>query len=334
LIPEIQQRYNDDILHEAARRYGVAPENLKNLGGFESFVYEYEREGRSYILKITHTIRRTVEYLLGELEWVNHLVDGGVPASRCVLSDAGNLVEIIEEADGEAFLVMSYEKALGTRVKEEHWGPELFTKWGRMVGRMHKLTKSYVPRDPALKRQEWYEEDQLNLKKYLDEEKDADIFAAAEKLLARIHALPRDADSYGLCHTDLHAGNFHIDEQGAIKAFDFDDCQYSWFIADIAIVLYYVFWFKSDRYKTRQELTQDFMENFMRGYSEENHLDPKWMVHIHDFLRLRNLLMYVVLFQCWDTLPQSVRDNLPRHRQDVINDASGVEFDFTTISVS
>jgi hypothetical protein len=35
----------------------------------------------------------------------------------------------------------------------------------------------------------------------------------------------------------------------------------------------------------------------------------------------------------WDTLPESLRDTLPKHRQDVIDGVSSVEFDFTTISV-
>jgi Ser/Thr protein kinase RdoA (MazF antagonist) len=143
----------------------------------------------------------------------------------------GNLVEVIEEEDGQAFLAIAYEKVEGANPKKEQMLPELFVEWGRLIGRMHKMTKSYVLRDPAWKRQEWYEEDQLNLNEYLDPEKDAEVFAAAEKLFARIHALPKDVDSYGLCHTDLHGGNIFVDENGNLKAFDFDDCQYSWFAA-------------------------------------------------------------------------------------------------------
>jgi len=36
------------------------------LGGFESYVYEYE--GAAVILKITHSMRRSKEYVMGESE--------------------------------------------------------------------------------------------------------------------------------------------------------------------------------------------------------------------------------------------------------------------------
>lgn len=335
MIPEIRQRYHEGILVEAARRYGVTQEELQDRGGFESFVYEYQREGRAYILKVTHTIRRSMKYQLGELEWLNYLADRGVSASRCILSDAGNLIEVIEEDAGHAFLVMAYEKAPGELLhkQKELWGPDIFYKWGVVIGRMHKLTQGYVLRDPELKRHEWHEEDQLNLHKYLDAKQDTDLIAYGESLFARLHELPKDRASYGLCHTDLHQGNFHVDEAGQIVAFDFDDCQYSWFAYDIAVVLYYALRFKSDRYESREALTQDFMEHFMRGYREENQLEAKWFDHIHDFLRLRHLLLYVVMNQAADDMPEHVREGLPAHRKEVVEGRQLVAFDFSTVAV-
>jgi len=55
-------RYNDTILHEAMRRYGIAPEKIKLLDSFESFIYEFEREGASYILRIGHSLHKSVAH--------------------------------------------------------------------------------------------------------------------------------------------------------------------------------------------------------------------------------------------------------------------------------
>lgn len=50
-----------------------------------------------------------------------------------------------------------------------------------------------------------------------------------------LHALPKDADSYGLIHNDFNDGNFTVDyDNDNITAFDFDDCCYFWFMYDIA----------------------------------------------------------------------------------------------------
>ena len=51
-----------------------------------SYVYECKRDGKSYILKITHTIHRRPNHILGELEFINFLADGGVtvPPRRAI----------------------------------------------------------------------------------------------------------------------------------------------------------------------------------------------------------------------------------------------------------
>ncbi|MBL0385200.1 phosphotransferase [Tumebacillus sp. ITR2] len=324
MIPAIQERFNDTILQDAANRYGTTLDGLKNLGGFESNVYEFHRDNHAYILKVTHTIRRSVNYLLGELEWLNHLVDGGVSASRCIPSTNGNLVEVIEENDGHSFLAMAYEKAPGTRVPKEQWGPNLFREWGRVIGRMHKLTQTYELRDPALKRQEWYEEECLQLRKYLAD--DPEVIAAGEELLQRIHKLPQDATSYGLCHTDLHQGNLHVTEDDSIVAFDFDDCGYNWFANDVAIILFYAMRYPSETYPTRAATTEAFLTHFIAGYQEESEFNPEWLTLFPDFLRLRHLLLYIVMQQAGETIPEE-------YRQKLIDGTPLVEFDFTTIAV-
>ncbi|MNR67743.1 hypothetical protein D3C85_1919030 [compost metagenome] len=44
---------NNLILHIAANRYGINTEELSYLGGFQNFVYEYQQNGRFYILRVT-----------------------------------------------------------------------------------------------------------------------------------------------------------------------------------------------------------------------------------------------------------------------------------------
>ncbi len=59
----------------------------------------------------------------------------------------------------------------------------------------------------------------------------------AEDLLKEIETLPKDKDSYGLIHNDLHPGNFLIDGE-RIHLIDFDGCMYSWYAFDIGNALY------------------------------------------------------------------------------------------------
>ncbi len=95
---------SDKILAEAAEKFGTTPDKLKRLGSFESLVYEYCNSGRDLILKLTHSIHRTADEVLGELEWVNYLAEGGVTVSPAVPSSDGNLIELVE-LDDSYFIV-------------------------------------------------------------------------------------------------------------------------------------------------------------------------------------------------------------------------------------
>ncbi|MEJ2749095.1 MAG: aminoglycoside phosphotransferase, partial [Anaerolineae bacterium] len=106
----IRERYNDAVLHEAQRRYGIKPENSKNLGGFESFMYEFAKDGRDYILRIGHSRRRSADLIRGEVDWINYLAAGGAGVAPAILSDAGNLVEMIDDGHGGHFLATAFVK--------------------------------------------------------------------------------------------------------------------------------------------------------------------------------------------------------------------------------
>ena len=42
--PELVRRFHEPIRDEAARRYGLSPEQLTELAAFENFVYEAEND--------------------------------------------------------------------------------------------------------------------------------------------------------------------------------------------------------------------------------------------------------------------------------------------------
>ena len=97
MLQHFKHLYTDDIRSEAMRRFGFTPVSMEVLpDASHSYVYDCKRYGASYILKITHTIHRKPHNILGELEFINFLADGGVTVPRAVPSLRGNLVETIE----------------------------------------------------------------------------------------------------------------------------------------------------------------------------------------------------------------------------------------------
>lgn len=329
MIVAIRERFTEAVEQEAAARYGIV--ELKKFGGFESFVYEFEQDGKGHILKITHTIRRSEAYIMGELDWLNYLADKGVAVARAVPSPNGRLIERIEDGDG-AWLVIAYEKAPGHGPTAEDWDGPLFEEWGRVIGQTHRLTQSYQLSNTAYKRQEWHEEEQLKARKYLPES-EAAVIAVADELMAKIHGLPKPQDAFGMLHTDPHNRNFFVDGDGRVTLFDFDDCHYNWFAHDFAIILLGAVWGPPKRVEEAELVPYavHLFTHFFRGYAKENRLDPAWLQHVTDFMLLRDLLNFVIVYQALDVANFNAEQTamLDEHRARILERRPLVELDWT-----
>ena len=293
--PKIVKRYNDDILHEAMHRFGIGKNDIKLLDGFESFMYEFYRpQDGEFILRVGHSGRRTPEMIAGEVDWINYLAQGGANVAQAILSERGNLVEAVDDGHGEQFLATAFIKARGGPSWETEWTPEFVAHYGRVIGRIHALTKDYTPTDPSWQRAEWDAPGNLEIEKWLPASETVAL-GKFQKLMSHLEALPKGRDSYGLIHQDAHGGNFFVHD-GQITLFDFDDCVYSWFIYDIAMVLFYTAMFKEDM----TAYTAAFMPDFLRGYSQENKLDPVWLKELPFFLKLREIDLYALIHFSFD----------------------------------
>jgi Ser/Thr protein kinase RdoA (MazF antagonist) len=328
---QVKEKYNDDILQAARQRYGITDDQIRLLDGFESFIYEFEQDNQAYILRIGHSHRRSAFLIQGEVDWINYLAGGGASVAQAVLSKNGKLVELIDDQNSGYFLATAFTRASGQHPGKEAWNEALFERYGRLIGKMHALTKNYEPSDPTWKRPEWNDPEMLEVESWLP----ASESIAVEKFLevkAHLDTLPKDKETYGLIHQDAHGGNFFVDEVGNITLFDFDDCAYSWLINDIAIVLFYAVMWEKDV----PAFTQKFMSHFLRGYRRENQLDAAWLKEIPYFLKLREIDLYAIIHRSFDVnhLEDPWNINFMHNRKHKIeNDVPYIDFDFESLAV-
>jgi Ser/Thr protein kinase RdoA (MazF antagonist) len=233
----------------------------------------------------------------GELDWINYLSAGGVRVAKAVASDHGELVESIDDGQGGCFLAAAFEKAPGRPTWErDFWErPQWFEGYGRMIGRMHRLSKGYQPADPTWKRAEWDDPVNIDMERWLPKS-EVVVLAKYDALVRRLRQLPKDDSSYGLIHQDAHAANFFVDDDGSLTLFDFDDCAYGWYVYDLAMVLFYAITNRTDA----ENFGPLFWREFMRGYERENQLDPTWFKEIPHFLKLREIDLYAVIHRSLD----------------------------------
>jgi Ser/Thr protein kinase RdoA (MazF antagonist) len=332
--PELVRRFNDQVRDEAARRFGAPAGELAPLEAFENFVYEFtNQDGVAVILRISHSARRTFDYTLGEIEFVRFLTAAGLPVAHPVLSEAGQFVERIEDGEpGQHFVAVAFERAPGVVfddapvLKETYWGPTLFGDLGRIFARLHNRAQEYRLSNPRFKRQEWHEYDVVDVGRFAPPEETLVRRRTAE-IIERLHRLPRSANDYGLIHADLHPRNFCFDK-GLITVFDFDNCEYAWFVKDIAVLLYYVARFEPG--ERRAEATAAFLTPFLAGYRELRRCDREWLSACSDLLALQRSMNYALFHQYRD--PEKVtegdRDSWRRLRRDIEADTPVIDLDF------
>lgn len=328
--PRYKTRFTDAMLEDALRRYGAAPESVEKLDGFESFIFSIAGpRGQELILRIGHSNRRPEALVQGEAEWINMLHAGGAGVARVVPSLQGRLVEPIADGQGEHFIAAAFEKAPGGELRPEQATPEVIQEWGRAVGRLHALSVGFQPRfprpafdDPIMLDPEGV------LRTVPGEERVLERFA---ELRAALADLPRsDPAAYGMIHQDAHPGNFYITAGGKITLFDFDDCCTSWYVNDIAIVLFYAVMGWPDPLA----FTRRFMGHFLRGYRGEKAVGREWLARIPLFLKLREIDLYAAIHRSFDvnnlTHPWVAR-YMDGRKQRIEQGAPYLDFDFSAL---
>jgi Ser/Thr protein kinase RdoA (MazF antagonist) len=92
-------------------------------------------------------------------------------------------------------------------------------------------------------------------------------------------ALGQGPETFGLIHGDLHQGNylFHGDQ---VRAIDFDDCGYGYYLYDMAVTLSEVNWRKD---------TPALRKSFLAGYRRVRDFSPEHEQYLDTFIALRDL---------------------------------------------
>ena len=189
------------------------------------------------------------------------------------------------------------------------WNPELFERWGALIGRMHALSRSYEPSDESMRRRHWHENRDWRLESSVPESR-IEFRRKGQRIKDWLMSLTTDRDSYGLIHSDLHQWNM-LCHGCELWPIDFDNLHYDWFLSDFTTVIInavicqrrcfeqgdYDSW-TGGRRMDSQQFIEYFMDPFLSGYKSENTLAPVWIERLPRFLSRHYFTFYVDVL--WD----------------------------------
>lgn len=256
-------------------------------GGFQNDIFHLPRERK--IERISR-VNRTIEMVQQEFEWMNFLYERGVAVPRPDLK-----IDLVGER------VRSYFKFIdGSPVNvtnDAHWNIYSFEEFGRILGKMHALSKEFSVK--SVHRPVWTTEnpDVFGIRNNLSLE----LKSIYDSLMKKLYPFEIHSDTYGIIHNDFHQGNLIIGNDGVITTIDFDDCSFNWFAQDIAVFFYHAYW-QQDSFNGNTELfCQEFLKHFFNGYRSENCLNEVIVEQIPIFLKLREIFLYQLFLETWNS---------------------------------
>ncbi|MFW9919767.1 MAG: phosphotransferase enzyme family protein [Candidatus Thorarchaeota archaeon] len=299
-------------LADAADLYDFQVENLESLaGGYENRMFGFKTPTRKVVIRVTPPGHKSVREVKAEIDWISYLRQNGAPVVEPIESNRGKLVEASKSDFGE-IPVVCFRWAAGEIIRKEQFSAPLFQIWGRSVGKMHALTKDYKP--IIQDRIQWFDDEYLSRNSIPTDQ--TRVLERFDALISHFKELPHDRDSYGLIHEDVHHANLFYDGND-LTVLDFDDCQYGFFVFDIANALGFSIWEKPDSMSNRQ-FADHYLEHFMKGYEEENHLDESWIEHLPYALKLFEFIHYNAFNLDYDLAGQGSFLDIPVHVQNIL----------------
>jgi Ser/Thr protein kinase RdoA (MazF antagonist) len=269
--------------------------------------------------------------------WMLYLAEEGGPVPRPVASTRGRLAEALSQ-DGRDLVVTALEEAhgvLGETLPASAWDSSLCRSLGGAVGKMHRISSSYVPSEGVPRRPEWDAIGSCFNPSSLVAYDGTPIGARRAETLLLIGELPRDKRSYGLIHADLHCANLCIETgSGLVTFFDFDDSCYGWYAMDIAMGLFDAVVLYGET--GGAGFLEMFLRNYLAGYVTERPLEPSWVEQLPLFLKLLEIGVYTQVEQTYasGTQDEWIQRFMPGRRERIVEDVPFVDLRFSEIGAS
>ena len=283
-----KQKYRD-ITHLAAVLHplGVNVESAQLIRSNTNLVYDCGDR----ILRLTPaTVRDRVD-VQTEIDWLTFLGREGVNVVQVL--GGGEPIELAIEQ--EVFWGICFKKIQGAKIAADQWKTAHFEGLGDLLGQLHKIGKGYPIRSD-LSYRHWDEIPEFYSFEYFPDD-NRQLRRLHNEVVHELKRLPQETANYGLIHYDVHHGNYLLTSEQKIVLFDFELVCQSWYIHDVATVLYYACNHPATKqYRSFNEL---FLSHFWLGYEQHHQISEMEKEKIPLFLLYRDLMVYGYLLQIW-----------------------------------
>jgi len=238
----------------------------------------------SFMLRVAPANWRSLEQFNAEIDLLHFLDRRQLTVPQPVAQKDGGLIQALNAPEGIRYAILFTLVPGASPSMTETAG----FRFGEAVAQLHILTDDY-PSEAAgfhFDASDMVDEPLTRIEAlFRAHRKDYDYLLEIAPGLKRIaDTLPRAAPTYGICHGDLNAGNFHLTDAGSWSLVDFEYFGYGWRVFDIA-----TFFNTQLIDQGRTSDTQRILDAFLAGYQAHRHLSQSELECLPYFVILRQL---------------------------------------------
>ncbi len=244
------------------------------------------KDTKPVFIRVSTNNNRTVSDIENELKWLDDLRKY-IPEMTYAIPSENNSIAEIFSIDNNRYCATQFRLVYGETADAEDRDENYLYNTGKLLGKIHKVSRSEQEKGLNFKRCNWYEKksfDFCNLEKYVSQ----DILSELYKKIEKVKSYPVTSNNFGMIHGDFQVNNILIDWDIA-KVINFDGCCYGPYISDIATALLsFIINPTFDSLKVnRKDLFFEYLIHFKKGYETEYILPEEEWQKINEFVCVR-----------------------------------------------
>ena len=289
------------LAEEAIKHWDVEVKSINLHLQSENTVFKVEGlDGNTYALRIHRKGYHDLEELNSEHVWTSSLSNAGLLVPEAVVTRSGEAYKTVSFLNSSEYRYVGLVKWIeGTILNdlildlEEKDVSDVYESLGKVVAKFHKATIAWEkPKD--FKRHSFDTDGFLGSKPFWGRFWEAQNATTREReklslirnnITEILSKLPRDINSFGMIHADLHSQNVLIQGKN-LSVIDFDDSGFGWYGFDLAVAI----WDRLDFTATGCHFDIAY-KSLIRGYLEERPNAKDIIETIPTFLLMRTLMI-------------------------------------------
>lgn len=289
------------LAEEAIKHWDVEVKSINLHLQSENTVFKVEGlDGNTYALRVHRKGYHDLEELNSEHVWTSSLSNAGLLVPEAVVTRSGEAYTSVSFLNSSEYRYVGLVKWIeGTILNdlildlEEKDVSDVYESLGKVVAKFHKATIAWEkPKD--FKRHSFDTDGFLGSKPFWGRFWEAQNATTREReklslirnnITEILSKLPRDINSFGMIHADLHSQNVLIQGK-SLSVIDFDDSGFGWYGFDLAVAI----WDRLDFTATGCHFDIAY-KSLIRGYLEERPNAKDIIETIPTFLLMRTLMI-------------------------------------------